>query len=103
VVAQTAAWRGLRPVAKALGALVGADVEARHRLARLPRQLPHDPEHRRVLRLGDRAGVHGAQGELVGAEVRVAVHRQRQREGDDEPGAAEQRPGQQHQCRQPAQ
>ena len=52
-----------------------ADVEPRHRLAGRPGQLAHDPVHRRVLGLGDRPGVHGAQRERVGAEVGVAVQR----------------------------
>jgi hypothetical protein len=41
-----------------------------------------------VLRLADRPGVHGAQRDLVGVEVRVAVDAERHEQSDHEAGAA---------------
>ena len=79
-VQQTAALRGLRPVAKALGASVGRDVEPRHGLAGGRGELADDPVEPRGLELADRAGAHGAQGQLVAVPVRVRVGAQ----GDDE-------------------
>ena len=87
-VQQTAALRGLRPVAKALGACGRRDVEPRHRLAGGGRELAHDPVHRRLLGLAHRPGPHRAQRELVAEEVGDAVGRQRETSAIVRPAAA---------------
>ena len=91
-VQQTAALRGLRPVAKALGASVGRDVEARHRLAGARGQLADDAVHRRLLGLADRAGAHRAQRELVGVEVAYALTPTAMSRPIEQPGAAGDQP-----------
>ena len=83
-VQQTAALRGLRPVAKALGAWVGemyrrgigwrAAVES-------SRTMRYEL---RRLELADRAGAHRAQRELVAVPVRVRVGAQGDDDGDDQ-------------------
>ena len=85
-VQQTAAFCGLRPVANAFGASVGADVEPGHRLAGSRGELADDAVHRRRLGLGDRVGVHGADGELVA--VPVAVEGGRDADEREEPDEA---------------
>ena len=69
-----AADRGVLRVApgrKGVRGLGRADVEPRHRLAGRGRELADDAVHRRRLRLADRVGVHGADGELVAVPVAV--------------------------------
>ena len=86
-VAQTAALRGLRPVAKALGAAVGRDVQPRHGLAGGRGELAHDAVHHGLLGLADRPRPHGPQGQLVGVPVAVRVHAQGEEQGDEQPRA----------------
>ena len=87
-----AADRGVLRVAtggERVGRVGGGDVEPRHRLLRLVRELADDPVHRRLLLLGHRVGVHRLEGELVGVPVAVGVHAERDQHGDDQAAAAE--------------
>ncbi len=84
VVQHTAALRGLRPVANALGAGGVADVQPGHRLARRGGQLAHDLVHHRRLHLVDRLGVHRPQRQLVAVEVHVGVHADGEQNGQEQ-------------------
>ena len=82
---QTAALRGLRPVAKALGASVGETYSRGIGWRARGGELADDPVHRRLLGLADRPGPHRAQRQLVGVPVAVSVHAEREEQGDDSP------------------
>ena len=72
-----------------------AHVEARHGLPGLLGEAADDRVEARGLLLGDRAGAHRAQRDLVGVEVGHTVHGERHDEGDDQAGRAPERPADQ--------
>jgi hypothetical protein len=94
--------RGVAPRGERVGRSSGTHEQAGHRLACRRRQLADDPIHHRLLSLPDGVGPHRAQRDLVTVEVRVAVCRQGDDQGDPEPSGAEQRPDEQDQRRQQA-
>ena len=97
-VQQTAALRGLRPVAKALGASVGRDVQAGHGLAGGGGELADHAVERGRLELADGAGAHGAQSQLVAVPVGVRVGAERDDERDDQARTAEEAADDEDEC-----
>ena len=97
-VTTTAAWFGLRPVAKALGCASVGHVDLGHRHARLARELLDDRVDLGKLLAGHRHRPRRLDRELVAEPVGASAEQEGEPEPDDEPGgAAQQRPDAQEQ------